>query len=99
MFTMSTPEKDQKSSKKSRDYLNATTTRSINQIEGELSQFEERLTRMDERMEEWIQLRAGDITNIHDNVDGQGGESESEGLPHRWTTYPGTWKPKPLGVL
>ncbi|KAF8425125.1 Las1-like-domain-containing protein [Tirmania nivea] len=84
---------------------NNKTTRTIQDIEGELSQFEEKLAGMDSQMEEWMR-RFGEGMNQNGrkqdvDIDGQQAEDGESGKQsyQRWSRYPGVWTPRPIGVL
>jgi len=81
------------------------TTRAIQDIEDELSQFEERLASIDSQMEEWMQGRLHEGKSQsrgkqNSATDSQTAEDETEGQSyHKWSRYPGMWTPRPIGVL
>jgi len=106
-FVIETADKDTagKATKKSKTNR---TTRAIQDIEDELSQFEEKLGSIDSQMEEWMQgrcqLREGQNQNGRKQdmaIDGQKAGNDESGKQsyHKWARYPGVWTPRPIGVL
>ena len=83
------------------------TMRAIQDIEDELSQFEEKLASIDSQVEEWVQgrhrLGEGRNQNREEQNVAVGGqrveEVESREQFQKWSRYPGVWTPRPIGVL
>ena len=106
-FAIETADKDI-TGKNSKKPKTNRTTRAIQDVEDELSKFEEKLASIDSQIEEWMlgryRLREGQNQNRGKQdmaIDNQKTEDSEGGKQsyHKWSRYPGVWTPRPIGVL